>query len=196
MLVFATLGPEGSNHELVTRHYLSLHGLSGAELLLIDDFEAGLSLMTEGKINHMVQAAAHSQTAAILATAYFRHQIHAVDSFIAPSHPLAILTRSEVGTPLTLALQPATRDYADLSRWPALIEESSTVAVGLGLLAGRYDSGITMLELAEAHPGRFRVEAELGTVDDPWIVYGRRRTCDGDILAWLDSPAGWIYRGA
>jgi hypothetical protein len=195
MQVFATLGPEGSNHELVTRHYLAFHGLMGAEIKLIDDFEAGLSLMAEGKVDHIIQAAAHSGTAAILAKAHFHYQFRTIDCFIAPSHPLALLTRSDVEVPVTLALQPATRDYADLSRWPTLIEEATTVAVGQGLLAGRYDSGITMLQLAEDHPGRFRIEQALGTVDDAWIVYGRTRTCDGDILAWRDAPAGRLYRG-
>lgn len=196
MPVFATLGPTGGNHELVALRYLSLHGLNGAELLLIDDFEAGLSMMVDGKVDFMIQAAAHGQTTATLAKAYFLHRIHAIDCFIAPSHPLAILTRSEIETPVTLALQPATRDYADLSRWPTLIEVSTTVAVGQGLLAGRYHSGITMLSLAEEHPGRLRVDRELGTVDDPWIVYGRPRACTGDILAWRDSPAGNFYNSA
>lgn len=196
MPVFATLGPEGGNHELVTRRYLSLHGLSDSQVMLIDDFETGLAMMVAGSVDHMIQAAAHAHTATILAKAYFRHHIHAIDCFIAPSHPLAILTRSEIETPVTLALQPATRDYADLSRWSTQIEENTTVAVGVGLLSGRYDSGITMLALAREHPGRFRVEMELGTVDDPWIVYGRRRMGDGDILAWRDSPAGRLFRGS
>ena len=51
-----------------------------------------------------------------------------------------------------------------------------------------------MLNLAETYPGRFRVELELGSIDDPWIVYGRRRACDGGLLAWRDSPAGQRYQ--
>ena len=63
-----------------------------------------------------------------------------------------------------------------------------------GLLAGRYDSGLTALDLAAQHSGRFRIEVEIGTIDDPWIVYGRQRTSDGRLMAWLDSPAGRLYR--
>jgi hypothetical protein len=188
MTIFATLGPAGSNHDFVTRNYLAFHGLDDVELVLVDNFENALAMMAADKVDHVLQAAA------TIAKAYFRHRIYAIDCFIAPSHPLAILSRSDVKTPVTLALQPATRDYADLSRWSTLIEVSTTVAVGQGLLAGRYHSGITMLSLAAEHPGRFRVELELGTVDDPWIVYGRRRACDGEILAWRDSPAGRLYR--
>jgi hypothetical protein len=45
MLVFATLGPAGSNHELVTGQYLKRHGLSDARVLLVDDFEDALRRM-------------------------------------------------------------------------------------------------------------------------------------------------------
>lgn len=195
MAVFATLGPAGSNHELAASTYLRFHGLTATELVLVGNFDNALEMMVAGDIDHIIQAAVHSTTSSLLAKAYFQHGIHAIDTFIAPTHALAILTRSDIETPVTLALQPATRDYADLSAWPTLIEEPTTVAVGEGLLAGRYDSGITMLRLADAHPGRFRVELELGTVDDPWIVYGRDRACQGALLAWRDSPAGRLYRG-
>jgi hypothetical protein len=195
MAIFATLGPAGSNHELAASTYLRFHGLEVTSLVLVDDFDNALKMMVAGDIDHIIQAAAHSATSSLLAKAYFQHGIHAIDTFIAPTHALAILTRSDVETPVTLALQPATRDYADLSAWPTLIDEPTTVAVGQGLLAGHYDSGITMLALADKHPGRFRVELELGTVDDPWIVYGRHRACESALLAWRDSPAGRLYRG-
>ena len=67
------------------------------------------------------------------------------------------------------------------------------MAVAEGLLAGRFDSGITALDLAVEHPGIFRVDKELGSVDDPWIVYGRARASDGSIVAWPDSPASRMY---
>lgn len=194
MAVFATLGPEGGNHALVTRRYLALHGLDSAAVVLCEDFERGLALLANGEADYLIQAAAHSSASATIARGFFKHGIRAIDCFIAPSHPLAILTRTSVATPRSLGLQPATRDYADLSRWQSLIEEPTTTAVAQGLLSGRYDSGITMRRLAEDNPGMLRVEQDLGSVDDPWIVYGRRRVRDGDILAWRDSPAGRLYR--
>jgi hypothetical protein len=195
MPIFATLGPEGGNHVLVTRRYLDLHGLDGVAVTLFEDFERGLALLAGGEADYLIQAAAHPRTSATIAQAFFKHGIHAIDCFIAPSHPLAILTRTTVAAPRNLGLKPATRDYADLSRWQSLIEEPTTTAVGEGLLAGRYDSGITLRRLAEENPGALRVDQDLGSVDDPWIVYGRRSVRDGDILAWRDGPAGRLYRG-
>ena len=61
--------------------------------------------------------------------------------------------------------------------------------------AGRYDSGITLARFAEEHPQRLRVEEAIGTVVDPWLVYGTRPTCTGALLAWPDSPAAALFRG-
>jgi hypothetical protein len=196
MALFVTLGPRGSNHELVARRYLDFHGLGDAELRLVEDFHEGLGMLARDRADYLIQAAAHWQTASTLAEGFFKHGIRAIDCFIAPSHPLAILTRTEVKAPRAIGLQPATARYADLSAWPVKVEEPTTVAVGEGLLAGRYDSGITMRRLAEEHPDTLRVDLDLGSVDDPWIVYGRTQVRSDDILAWPDSPAGRLYRGA
>jgi len=193
MLTFATLGPSGSNHELVTRAYLELHGLSNARIVFVDDFDQALELMVEGAVQHVVQAAVHPQATSTVAKACLRHRIFVIDTFISPSHPLAVLTRVEVVTPQSLGLQPATKDYVDTDRWPTLVPEGSTVAVGEGLLAGRYDSGLTLLALADRYPGRFRVDEIIGSVDDPWLVFGRQRTTGGRLLAWPDSPAARLY---
>ncbi len=194
MTAFVTLGPQGSNHELVSRRYLDFHGLGDAQVRLVGDFQEGLSLLAEGQADYLIQAAAHSETASTLARAFFRHGIRAVDCFIAPSHPLAILTRISADRHHSIGLQPATAGYADLSAWPVKVEKPTTVAVGEGLLAGRYDSGITMRKLVDEHPKELEVLQDLGSVDDPWIVYGREPVRDGDILAWRDSPAGRRYR--
>ena len=42
MIIFATLGPTGSNHELVTKRYLALHGLDDVNIVLIEDFNDAL----------------------------------------------------------------------------------------------------------------------------------------------------------
>lgn len=190
MLTFATLGPEGSNHQLVARHYLDLHELRDARIVLVDDFDRALEAMVSGDVDHIIQVAVHPSATATVARAFFKHRIYVVDVFIAPSHPLAVLTRVEVAHPQTLALQPATKEYVDTSRWAHLTPETSIASVAAGLLAGLYDSGITRLDLADRHPGRFRIDEVIGTIDDPWIVYGTARACREPLLAWKASPFG------
>lgn len=185
--VFVTLGPEGTNHEQVTRRYLDFHGID-ASLHLIDDFFAGLELMGQGAADHMVQVAVHPDCADVVAKAHFGHDIHVIDTFISPSQDLAILTRTEVEKPRSLALQPATRGYADISAWPEHIAVSSIMRIADGLLAGAYDSGLTTLDTAVKHPDRLRVDVRIGTVDDPWLVFGRARASGGKLLAWPESP--------
>lgn len=196
MLTFATLGPAGSNHELVTRAYLAFHGRTDARIVLVESFATAIEMMVAKEVDHVIQVAVHPSTTETVARAYFRHRIHVVDTFIAPSHPLAVLTRAEVSEPRSLALQPATKEYVDTYRWPTLVPETSIATVAQGLLEARYDSGITRRDLADRHPGRFRIDVEIGTIDDPWIVYGRERTCAEPLLAWKDSPFARRLRAA
>ena len=194
MLRFGTLGPAGSNHELVAKRYTAFHGLT-AHIVLFDDFEAALRQMSAGTLDHILQAAVHHQTAAIVAKARFQYGIFVIDSFIAPSHPLAVLTLGDVERPRTVAVQPSTRDYADLSLWEEIVEVGSTALIAEALLARRYDSGMTRRALVAEYPGRFRVETDIGTIDDPWIVLGRHRVAhDRSICAWPDSPAATVFR--
>lgn len=186
--VFVTLGPSGTNHELVTRNYLAFRGIEPARFHLIDEFHEGLKMMADGRADFMVQVAVHPDCADIVATAHFEYGIHVVDAFISPSKDLGVLTRKEVETPKSLALQPATRNYVDLERWEEFIHVSSIMRIAEGLLGGKYDSGLTTLELAEQHPDRLRVDVRIGTVDDPWIVFGKRRVTGGKLLAWPTSP--------
>lgn len=186
--VFVTLGPAGTNHDMVTRHYLSFHGLDSAKVILIDDFFQGLDMMANAQADFMVQVAVHPDCASVVARAHFQHDIHIIDTFISPSKALGILTRIDIEKPRTLALQPATKDYADLSRWPELIPVNSIMCVAQGLLAGQYDSGLTTLELADQYPERFRVDVSIGSVDDAWLVYGKKRVSNGGLIAWPSSP--------
>lgn len=195
-LIFATLGPSGSNHEYVTARYLALHGIEDARIILVDDFSVALGLMAANEVDFIVQVGVHPDATDTVAKAHFEHGIHVIDAFVSPSRPLAVLTRVEVETPRTLGLQPATAAYVDTSRWETQVAEGSIMTVAEGLLAGRFDSGITALALAEEHPSRFRVETELGTVDDPWIVYGRERVSSGNVVVWPESPAARLYRAA
>lgn len=193
-LRFVTLGPAGTNHDLVTRRYLAFHALEHAQVILIDDFFEGLAMMAGGRADFMVQVAVHPDCADVVSKAHFDFGIRIIDTFISPSRDLAILTRAEVARPRTLALQPATRGYADISAWPEHVPVSSIMRIAEGLLEGRYDSGLTTMEFAERHPGKFRIETSIGTVDDPWLVFGAERVSAGGLVAWPESPGSRQFR--
>jgi hypothetical protein len=149
-------------------------------------------MILDHRIDHIVQCAVHPAVANTVGAN--RDRLFVIDTFIAPSKELAVLSRAEVEEPISLGLHPATRDYIDHRSWRELIPEISIVTVAQGLLAGKYDSGITALEFAEQHPEKLRVQKYIGTVDDVWLVYGTERLFTGQILAWPDSPAAVLFR--
>ena len=189
-LVFATLGPAGTNHQYVTERYLAFHGLD-ARIELVPDFDVALDLLLSGRADHIVQCAAHPATATTTAR-HFR-DVFVIDAFVARSRPMGVLTRVGVDRPETLALQPATRAYVDTRRWATVVEKPSIVEVGEDLLAGRADSGVAALELAERHPETLRVDERIGAMNDGWLVYGREPAA-GDLIVWPASPAARLYR--
>lgn len=192
-LVFATLGPEGTNHALVTRRYLAFHGLTGrARIALYADFPAAFAALARGDADHIVMCAVHPDTTGMVAEHWRIAPI--VDTFIAPGVPLAVLTRRDVERPRSLGLQPATLRYVDAARWSVHVAEPTIVAVAEGLLAGRYDSGIAALSFGERHADRIRVDEIIGAPDDAWLVFGRERTCTGELLAWRESPGPRRWR--
>ena len=193
-LHFVTLGPAGSNHELATERYIAFHKLD-ARVSLIDDFFDGLRMMHAGQADHMVQVAGQTDCADVVARAHFDCGIHIIDTCISLSKDLAILTRSNVETPGSLALQPATRGYTDISRWPDHIAVSSIMRIAEGLLDGTYESDLTTLELAHQNPGRFRIDATIETVDDAWLVFGKSSVANGKIVVWPDNPGTKMIRG-
>jgi hypothetical protein len=192
-LVFLTLGPSGTNHEFVARRYLGFHRLDtqGARVELVDDFDRALDRVLEGSADHIVQCAAHPAVARTTARCFDR--VFVIDAFVASSQPMGLLARIDAQTPRTLALQPATRSYVDVARWPVLLERPSIVDVGQDLLDGRADAGIATLALAALHPQRLRVVQPIGAMTDGWLVYGRRPLA-GAFACWPDSPAAIAYR--
>ena len=173
MTVFATLGPAGSNHDYVTRRYLRFHNLERASIKLFAQFDAAFEHLVGGQVDYLVQVAVHPSVASCVAT--FRGRAHLVDAFIGPSQPMAVLTRIDVERPRSLGLQPATRDYCDVSRWETLVAEPSTVDVAQGLVDGKYDSGITLSRFATEHEALLRVDENIGQVSDPWLVFSARQ---------------------
>lgn len=186
--IFLTLGPDGTNHELVARRYLALHQLHHAHLVLIDNFFDGLKLIDNGSADYMIQTAVHPDCTNLVADAHFKLGIHIVDTFISPSKALAILTQSDISRPRSLALQPATQRYTDTTSWQTVIPVPTISQIAAGLLERDYDSGLAALEVHDANPGRFRIDRIIGTVDDPWLVFGRHGVCHGNMIAWPESP--------
>ena len=180
---FVTLGPAGTNHEFVTGKYLEYRGLRNAQIKLIDDFLVGLAMINNGTADYMIQVAVHPECANVVATAHFEYGIHVIDTFISPSKELGIVTRRDIKTPKTLALQPATIKYINVKKWEKLVYVNSIMHIPEGLLNGKYDSGLTTLEAAEKHKDQLRVDLQVGTVDDPWLVYGKCRVSNGNLVA-------------
>ncbi|SMG45989.1 hypothetical protein [Paraburkholderia susongensis] len=192
MLRFITLGPSGSNHEFVAGRYLEFHGLADASTVeLVLDFDSAAQAVIRGDADYLLQVAVHPSTTETVAK--YRKQLFVVDAFVSGSKDMAVVTRIDVERPTSLALQPATRDYVD-TRGLELIPETSIASVADGLLAGKYESGLTYSSLAQDYPSRFRLDEVVGTVDDPWIIYGRQRLSEGQVVTWKDSPAGRAYQ--
>jgi hypothetical protein len=189
MLNFGTLGPTGTNHELVTRRYLDFHHLVDSKLSLFDSFFEAVTEILDGKLDYVVENAVHPETPAIVGRFY--REIFIVDCFISPGKPLAVVTRRDRQPPRSIALlHPSTTSYTDTSRWP---EQKHITTGGLpfiakGLLDGDYDSGLVYREVAEHHPDILKVDEELDSPDDAWLVLGRERTYTSDVLAWRDAP--------
>ena len=188
-VVFTTLGPSGTNHEFVARKYIDFHELHDATLRLSDTATAGVEAVRDGVADYFILCAVHPDTPNIVGR-FFR-EVFIVDTFISPSLPLAVLTRADVDKPRSIGvLHPATTDYIDTGKWERVtkITTGSLHAVADGLLKGRYDSGLVYLNYAQRYPGELRIDQEIGSPDDAWVVLGRKRTFAEPILAWKDGP--------
>jgi len=187
MIRFATLGPAGTNHELVTKEYIIFHGITDAEISLVPNFQIATDGLLAGEYDFVVQCAVHPDTPLTLGS-HFR-RMFAVDSFISRSKDLAVLTRIEIDEPKSIGLLlPATESYVDIDRWEEKVSDPSLPIIFDNLLRGKYDSALVYLEYAEKHSDRVRVDEVLGSPDDVWIVYGTHRTSNGKLQAWRDGP--------
>ncbi|GHC28152.1 hypothetical protein [Aidingimonas halophila] len=190
-MIFATLGPSGSNHELVLQRYLHVRQPPDADIRLFEDFDDAFQALTEHRVDFVLQVSAHPSHSDCVGK--YMNRAHIVDTFIAASKPLALLCRREIARPTTLGLQPATRHYTDLSGWTTQIEEPSIVRVAEGLLEGRYDAGITAEEFARQHPGRFYMQQRLGAARDAWILFSHR-PLDETWILWPEAPVTRLFR--
>jgi hypothetical protein len=188
MLIFSTLGCEGSNHHFVLQQYLAAHGIAQASrIVLFNDFHSGAHALIAGDADYLLQCAVHPAAAEITGT--YRTAMVVVDAFISPSQPMALVqSMGSADGAGKVGVQPATQSYADLSAWPTIVHEPTVLAVQAGLTAGRYNAGIVFASFAKAHAERLEVIETIGTVCDAWIVYGRQAVDEGAAVVWTDSP--------
>jgi hypothetical protein len=193
VLVFATLGPAGTNHELVTKRYIDFHQVGGVRVELVRDFGQAIEGLRARRFDYVVQCAVHPDTPHTLGSNF--RDVFAVDTFISPSRELAILTRNDITDPKSIGLvMPATENYTDLGRWPEKHPVASIPIAFENLLQGKYDSALVYRDYSEKYPDRFRVDQVISSPDDVWIVYSTNRTSGGKLLAWRGSPVGQALR--
>lgn len=172
-LVFATLGPSGTCHELATKAYIKFQEVPNAKVELFDDLLQALELLHDGKVDYIIQNSAHPKVYE-LTEKYFR-EVFVIDSFLCPTRAMGVLSRRDVEHPRSLGLMPATQAYVNTERWDTLIYETAKPVVGQNLLAGKYDSGIAALRFAEENPDVLVVDEVIGSIQTAWLVYGRQQ---------------------
>lgn len=182
----ATLGPAGSNHDLNTRRYIEFHALRDAEVVFIEDFIEGVEMMRRGDVDLMIQVCAHHHVAQTIEAHHT--EVFLVDCFIGRTRPMGLLTRAEVESPRSVGYILPTAGYFEPSRFDTQVHTLSNSDTARRLLAGEFDSGFTSLDVAHEHPGRFRIDKEIGEVDVVWLVYATTRVNTGPMIAWRDAP--------
>jgi hypothetical protein len=177
---FITLGPTGTCHERAVQRYAEFQGLEDYGIELIVDFFVGLEMLRETPGAFLVQCSAHPKVHEI--TEKHWTEVWVVDTFIYPTKHLVLLSRKEVEHPRSLGIVPATKGYVDLSRWEEVIDVASKPIVAEGLLAGRYDSGLTHMEHVTEHADELRLDLDIGEIDTTWVVYGREKRFAGEVI--------------
>ena len=115
-----------------------------------------------------------------------------VDTFLYPAKEMALLVHGDVAEPRSLGVVPAAMGYPDLTQWETVVQEPANPIVARNLLAGRYDAGVTLAEYADQHPDALRVLDRYGEVDTTWVVYGRRRRYQGELIG---HRIPWLFSG-
>lgn len=184
-----TLGPAGTCHERAVTEYMRFQGIEDYELELSTDFFAALDTVRETPDTFLVQCSAHPKVHEI--TEKYWREVFVVDTFIYPTKHLVLLSRREVEKPRSIGIVPATKGYVDLSQWEEVIDVVSKPVVGEGLLRGDYDSGLTHMEHVEEHAGELRLDLDIGEIDTTWVVYGREKRFQGELIG---IPSTHLFR--
>ena len=188
-VTFITLGPTGTCHERAVTRYASFQGIEDYGIELITDFFVGLEMLRETPGAFLVQCSAHPKVHEI--TEKYWTEVFVVDTFIYPTKHLVLLSRREVERPRSLGIVPATKGYVDLSGWEEVVDVASKPLVAEGLLRGEYDSGLTHMEHVEEHADELRLDLDIGEIDTTWVVYGRQKRFDGEVIG---IPSAELFR--
>ncbi|WP_417616900.1 hypothetical protein [Oceanisphaera sp.] len=164
----ATLGPSGSNHEMIARRYLEMRCSGEGSLVLFTEFDEAFQALMSGQVSHVLQCSAHATHGDCVGR--YMHRAYPVDTFIAGSKPLALVAQRAIARPTQVAIQPATRYYTDLTEYKT-IDVPTIVAVADGLLAGRFEAGICAEEVIEQAPEQLRLLQSLGPALDTWVMF-------------------------
>jgi hypothetical protein len=189
---FITLGPTGTCHENALHRYLEFQDLAGARVELVRDFLEGLERVRAEPNGFLVQCSSHPDVHIV--TERYRQEVFVVDTFLYPAKEMGLLVRRDVEQPRSLGVVPAAMGYLDLEQWETVVQERANPIVAQNLLAGKYDAGVTFVAFGEEHPGELLVVDRYGEVDTTWVVYGRRRRYQGELIGhripWLfkDEP--------
>lgn len=89
---FATLGPSGTNHELVTKRYLAAQGVEHYGITLVLSFKEAIASLLQGDVDFIMQCAVHPETPETLGENF--RSAFAIDCFISDSQELAVLSRA------------------------------------------------------------------------------------------------------
>lgn len=188
-ITLITLGPEGTCHERAVKRYMEFQEVEDYEIVLITDFFAGLEMVRETPGAFLVQCSAHPKVHEITETHWT--EVFVVDTFVYPTKALAVLSRRDVEQPRSLGIVPATEGYVDLSEWEEVIPQISKPIIAEALLRGDYDAGLTHLEHLGKHPDELRLDLEIGEIDTTWVVYGRQKRFQGELIG---IPSAELFR--
>lgn len=177
---FITLGPSGTCHENALLRYLEFQDLADAHIELVGDLLDGLELVRCHPNAFLLQCSAHPQVHVV--TERYRHEVFVIDTFLYPAKEMCLVARADATKPRSLGVVPAALGYTDPTRWETIVQEPANPVVARNLLAGCYDAGITLVELAEQHPDALRVIERFGEVDTTWLLYGRHRRFEGQLI--------------
>lgn len=180
MPTFITLGPSGTCHEHALLSYLEFQGLESANVELVSDFFVGLERVREVPNAFLVQCSSHPDVHIV--TERYRQEVFVVDTFMFPAKEMGLIVRRDAAEPRSLGVVPAAMGYPDLDEWETVVQEPANPIVARELLAGKYDAGVTFVAFGEEHPDELRVRDRYGEVDTTWVVYGKRRRYQGELI--------------
>lgn len=181
---FATLGPEGTCHQNAARNYVGHFGLDDADIVLVENFDVGIDRLYDREFDYLIQNSAHLNVHIV--TERYHNEISVLDTFIYPTQEMALLEFADVEHPRTVGLVPACDGYMEGISYPETFYEVSKPVIARKMIEERaYDAGLIYMKQYLENPGMFRLRKYIGHVVTGWLVYGRGKTFNGEVLSTL-----------